>query len=260
MFDNFNNGNIQQKNDSVNTRGPQFKNSKGFEVATLVVGYWDDKVNLTLHPKLKNPSEKQVYDYETKIMVTLRVDKAAALLKSLEKVIDKAIEEKKEKSVGVTTGNNNMAVVSTIIKEDSLYVVLHVCRELNVETRIPNQRYSYTFIKDDQVVEDYDPSTGKFENIIEVQTEYECFIEMLREFIRINQVADVHSDKYFNKYYRDNIYSNVLKTGLKVGALDSGNHNSMFSNSFNPNGNKPQEDLNQNTTQQATLSDLQDIL
>lgn len=261
MFENFNNGNIQSKNDSVNSKGPQYKNSKGFEVATLVVGYWDDKINLTLHPKLKNPTEKQVYDYETKIMVTLKIDKATALLKAMEKIIDKAIEENVEKSVAVTTGNNNMAVVGTIIKENSLHVVLHVCRELNTETRIPAQRYSYTFIKEDQIIENFDPTTGKFDTILEVQTEYEMFKEMLREFIRINQAADNHADRYFNKYYRDNIYSNVLKIGLKLGALDSGNNNSQFTNEFNPNGNKPQDTLNAGfTSTQTKLSDLEDIL
>ena len=256
MFENYNNGNIEKKNDSVNTDGPQYKNSKGFEVATLKVRYWDDKVTLTLHPKLKNPTEKQVYDYETKISIALKVDKVTALLKSLEKIIDKAIEENKEKSVGVTTASNNMVVVSTVIKEDSLHVVLHVCRELNAETRIPNQRYSYTFIKDDQIIEDFDPTTGKFESVDEVQTEYECFKEMLREFIRVNQAADIHADKYLNKYYRDNLYSNVLKTGLKVGALDSGNSNSMFTNAFNPSGKPPEN----TPTQTTSLSDLQDIL
>lgn len=256
MFENYNSGNIEKKNDSVNTDGPQYKNSKGFEVATLKIRYWDDKVTLTLHPKLKNPTEKQVYDYETKISIALKVDKVAALLKSLEKIIDKAIEENKEKSVGITTASNNMVVVGTVIKEDSLHVVLHVCRELNAETRIPNQRYSYTFIKDDQIIEDFDPTTGKFESVSEVQTEYECFKEMLREFIRVNQAADVHADKYLNKYYRDNLYSNVLKTGLKVGALDSGNSNSMFTNAFNPSGKPPEN----TPTQTTSLSDLQDIL
>ena len=256
MFENYNNGNIEKKNDSVNTDGPQYKNSKGFEVATLKIRYWDDKVTLTLHPKLKNPTEKQVYDYETKISIALKVDKVAALLKSLEKIIDKAIEENKEKSVGITTASYNLVVVSTVINVDSLHVVLHVCRELNAETRIPNQRYSYTFIKDDQIIEDFDPTTGKFESVDEVQTEYECFKEMLREFIRVNQAADIHADKYLNKYYRDNLYSNVLKTGLKVGALDSGNSNSMFTNAFNPSGKPPE-----NTPAQTTsLSDLQDIL
>jgi len=256
MFENYNNGNIDKKNDSVNTDGPQYKNSKGFEVSTLKIRYWDDKLTLTIHPKLKTPTEKQVYDYETKISIALKVDKVEALLKSLEKIIDKAIDDKKEKSVGITTSSNNMVVVSTILKEESLHVVLHICRELNPDTRIPNQRYSYTFIKDDQVIEDFDPTTGKFENVCEVQTEYECFKGMLKEFVRINQVADNHADKYFNKYYRDNIYSNVLKTGLKIGALDSGNNNSMFTNSFNPTGKPPEN----NVTQTTSLSDLQDIL
>ena len=256
MFENYNNGNIDKKNDSVNTDGPQYKNSKGFEVSTLKIRYWDDKLTLTIHPKLKTPTEKQVYDYETKISIALKVDKVEALLKSLENILDKAIDDKNAKSVGITTSSNNMVVVSTILKEESLHVVLHICRELNPDTRIPNQRYSYTFIKDDQVIEDFDPTTGKFENVCEVQTEYECFKGMLKEFVRINQVADNHADKYFNKYYRDNIYSNVLKTGLKIGALDSGNNNSMFTNSFNPTGKPPEN----NVTQTTSLSDLQDIL
>ena len=148
-FETYNKGN-NQKNDSVNTRGIQMKNRFGVDASTLVVQYWDDKLNLMLHPQLANPTEKQVYDYEKKIMVTLRIDKAESLLRGMKMIINKAIEENREASVGITIPQSdkiNMVVVSTVMREGSLDVVLHLCRELNPETKIPKEQFSYTFYK-----------------------------------------------------------------------------------------------------------------
>ena len=128
MFENYNKNN--QKNESVNTRGIQMKNRLGFEASTLVVQYWDDKLNVMLHPQLKNPTEKQVYDYEQKIMVTLRVDKAQSLLKALELIIDKAVDEDKEASVAIVLGTStatNAIVIEAKKREGSLDIICHVC-------------------------------------------------------------------------------------------------------------------------------------
>lgn len=256
MFDNYNKNN--QKNDSVNTRGIQMKNRLGFEASTLVVQYWDDKLNVMLHPQLKNPTEKQVYDYEQKIMVTLRVDKAQSLLKALEKIIDKAIEEDKEASVAIVLGTStatNAIVIEAKKREGSMDIICHVCRELNPQTKLPQQRFSYTFIKDEEIIEGYNVQTGEIEDIKVYQSEYELFKEALREFMRISMQGDVHSDRYNDKFYRNSLMDKVTKIGNKVGALDSGN----FTGSYNKatfsttNFNKPE------TVQTTSLDDLNDI-
>jgi len=256
MFENYNKNN--QKNESVNTRGIQMKNRLGFEASTLVVQYWDDKLNIMLHPQLKNPTEKQVYDYEQKIMVTLRVDKAQSLLKALELIIDKAIEEDKEASVAIVLGTanaTNAIVIEAKKREGSLDVICHVCRDLNPQSKLPAQRFSYTFIKDEEVIEGYNVQTGEIEDIKIYQTEYELFKEALREFIRISMQGDVHSDRFNDKFYRNSLMDKVTKIGNKVGALDSGN----FTGSYNKatfstaNYNKPE------SVQTTSLDDLNDI-
>ena len=256
MFDNYNKNN--QKNDSVNTRGLQLKNRLGFEASTLVVQYWDDKLNIMLHPQLKNPTEKQVYDYEQKIMVTLRLDKAQSLLKALDLIIDKAIEEDKEASVALVlpiNSSTNMLVVEAKKREGSLDVLCHVCRELNPQTKLPGQRFSYTFIKDEEVIEGYNLQTGELNDIKIYQTEYELFKEALREFIRVSMQANVHSDRYHDKFYRNSLMDKVTKTGSKVGALDSGN----FTGSYNK-ATFSTTNYNKNENVQTTrLDDLNDI-
>ena len=256
MFDNYNKNN--QKNDSVNTRGLQLKNRLGFEASTLVVQYWDDKLNIMLHPQLKNPTEKQVYDYEQKIMVTLRLDKAQSLLKALDLIIDKAIEEDKEASVAIVlpiNSSTNMLVVEAKKREGSLDVLCHVCRELNPQTKLPGQRFSYTFIKDEEVIEGYNLQTGELNDIKIYQTEYELFKEALREFIRVSMQANVHSDRYHDKFYRNSLMDKVTKTGSKVGALDSGN----FTGSYNK-ATFSTTNYNKNENVQTTsLDDLNDI-
>jgi hypothetical protein len=256
MFDNYNKNN--QKNDSVNTRGLQLKNRLGFEASTLVVQYWDDKLNIMLHPQLKNPTEKQVYDYEQKIMVTLRLDKAQSLLKALDLIIDKAIEEDKEASVAIVlpiNSSTNMLVVEAKKREGSLDVLCHVCRELNPQTKLPGQRFSYTFIKDEEVIEGYNLQTGELNDIKVYQTEYELFKEALREFIRVSMQANVHSDRYHDKFYRNSLMDKVTKIGSKVGALDSGN----FTGSYNK-ATFSTTNYNKNENVQTTsLDDLNDI-
>jgi hypothetical protein len=256
MFDNYNKNN--QKNESVNTRGIQMKNRMGVEASTLVVQYWDDKLNIMLHPQLKNPTEKQVYDYEQKIMVTLRVDKAQSLLMALDKIIDKAIEEDKEASVAIVLGTSNMTnalVIETIKREGSLDVVCHVCRELNPQTKLPNQRFSYTFIKDEEVIEGYNIKTGEIEDIKVYQTEYELFKEALDEYVEVCMQGSVHADRYNDKFYRNSLMEKVTKIGNKVGALDSGN----FTGSYNKATFSTTNYNKQEPVQTTSLEDLNDI-
>lgn len=258
-FENYNKGN-NQKNDSVNTRGVQMKNRFGVDSSTLVVQYWDDKLNIMLHPQLKNPTERQVYDYEQRIMVTLRVDKAQSVLKAMELIIDKAIDEDKEASFGVILGGSNnttnMLVMSTMKREGSLDVVVHVCREVNPQTKLPAQRFSYTFIKDEEVVEGYNLQTGEVNDIKVIHSEYEVFKEALREYIRIMMQADVHSDRFNDKFYRNSLIDKVTKIGDKVGALDSGHH----TGSYNKSPFSTQDFSKKSESVQTTsLDDLKDI-
>lgn len=257
-WENYNKGN-NQKNDSVNTRGIQMKNRFGVDSSTLVVQYWDDKLNIMLHPQLKNPTEKQVYDYEQRIMVTLRVDKAQSLLKAMDVIIDKAIEEDKEASVGITLGSTsgtNMLVLSTVKREGTLDVVAYVCREINPTTKLPGQKFSYTFIKDEEVIEGYNPDTGSIEDIKVIHSEYEVFKEAIREYIRIMMQADVHANRYNDKFYRNSLIDKVTKIGDKVGALDSGHYTGSYNKSpfSTQDYNKKPE-----TVQTTSLDDLNDI-
>jgi len=256
MFDNYNKGN-NQKNDSVNTRGIQMKNQTGVEASTLAVQYWDDKLNIMLHPRLKNPTEKQVYDYEQRIMVTLRVDKAQSLLKALNLIIDKAIEEDKEASVGVILGTanaTNMLVVEAKKREGQMDIVVHVCREINPQTKLPGQRYSYTFIRDEEVIEGYNVQTGEIEDVKVFQSEYEVFKEALREYIKVSLQGSVHADRYNDKFYRNSLMEKVTKIGNKVGALDSGN----FTGSYNK-ATFATTNYNNQSAQTTSLEDLGDI-
>ena len=256
MFDNYNKGN-NQKNDSVNTRGIQMKNQTGVEASTLVVQYWDDKLNIMLHPRLKNPTEKQVYDYDQRIMVTLRVDKAQSLLKALNLIIDKAIEEDKEASVGVILGTanaTNMLVVEAKKREGQMDIIVHVCREINPQTKLPGQRYSYTFIRDEEVIEGYNVQTGEIDDVKVFQSEYEVFKEALREYIKVSLQGSVHADRYNDKFYRNSLMEKVTKIGNKVGALDSGN----FTGSYNK-ATFATTNYNNQSAQTTSLEDLGDI-
>ena len=191
-------------------------------------------------------------------MVTLRVDKAQSLLMALDKIIDKAIEEDKEASVAIVLGTSNMTnalVIETIKREGSLDVVCHVCRELNPQTKLPNQRFSYTFIKDEEVIEGYNIKTGEIEDIKVYQTEYELFKEALDEYVEVCMQGSVHADRYNDKFYRNSLMEKVTKIGNKVGALDSGN----FTGSYNKATFSTTNYNKQEPMQTTSLEDLNDI-
>lgn len=230
-FANYSTGNTK-RDDSVNTRGLQMKNKNGIvNGSTLLCDFWNERLNITMHPVLKNPTEKQVYDYEQRIQLTLTVDKAMGLLKAIDTKIDNALQTGEETSVAVTSGADNMLVVSTVKFQDSMYVVLTICRELNPETRLPGQRFTYTFLKDDEVVLGFDPEKGNFEGVMEVQTEYELFKKVLEEFCGMRTNASNHGDRFNDRFYRTSLVSRVSKIGEKLGVLDSGNGNGSYNKS-----------------------------
>jgi hypothetical protein len=71
------------------------------------------------------------------------------------------------------------------------------------------------------------------------------------------QQADVHSDRYNDRFYRNSLMDKVTKIGGKVGALDSGN----FASSYNKATFSTTDYNNQNNApvQTTSLDDLNDI-
>jgi hypothetical protein len=191
-------------------------------------------------------------------MVTLRLDKAVSLLRALELIIDKAIEEDKEASVAIVlpkSSSTDMLVVEAKKREGSMEVVCHVCRDLNPQTKLPGQRFSYTFIKDEEVIEGYNLQTGEINDIKVYHTEFELFKEALREYIKVSMQGSVHADRYNDKFYRNSLMEKVTKIGNKVGALDSGN----FTGSYNKATFSTTNYNKQESVQTTSLDDLNDI-
>ena len=96
--------------------------------------------------------------------------------------------------------------------------------------------------------------TGEIEDVRAYQSEYEVFKEALREYIRIMMQADVHSDRFNDKFYRNSLMDKVTKIGSKVGALDSGN----FTGSYNK-ATFATTNYNNQSAQTTSLEDLGDI-
>ena len=70
------------------------------------------------------------------------------------------------------------------------------------------------------------------------------------------QQADVHSDRYNDRFYRNSLIDKVTKIGDKVGALDSGHYTGSYNKSpFSSGFSKPDSQ----PAQTSTLDDLKDI-
>jgi hypothetical protein len=205
---------------SVNTRGYAFMNREGFEPSAMTVGFWDDKMTITINPALE-PSKQtndRFYDYEKSVKTSLTLEKVMSLMYKISKEIIPAIESDTDKSIGVAVGNDGMIAVGTGKSiTGSIRPFLALFKGINPDTKKAELSIYYEFRTIDSI-DDYDPATGKYTLGTKVYSELLLFIEILKSTIIGMSNAGTHSDRYVNKFVNDRLYDAVVSIGEKVGA------------------------------------------
>jgi hypothetical protein len=101
--------------DNINTSGIQFSNKDGFVSSALVLGYWNDKLSIKLHPALEasKQTENNTFDYERATITSLTVEKMQTLLNGIEDFIFPAITAGEEKNISVIVNLSSLVTIGT---------------------------------------------------------------------------------------------------------------------------------------------------
>jgi hypothetical protein len=220
--DSQNNSKDKNYNDDINTRGITMYNKEGFDPSCMEIGYWNSNfVTLTISPAL--PADKQskskVYDYDAKVKATFSPQVAEMIAFSMEKLIPE-IEAGNARSIGIQFGasGDNMIVVGTgVDKTNSVRPYIAICKGIDASTRRPELAIFYEFNKG-TIIDNYNAETGKYEGVSNIHSEYNMFINILRDVAKALSNADVHAFRCVQRAYNTKLMDSVVAIGNKVGA------------------------------------------
>lgn len=225
MFNKQNNG-TDKDAVNVNTRGIQFYNKESEEPSTLVLGFWNERLSLKIHPAKPNTKAETstTYDYDNGLATALNDEKSYMLMKGIEDIIIPSLKDGVSKTVGVVV--NNSSVIAVGSGDDGKTPFISIYRELDPDTYKPKDSMTYYFRKSD-FLKDYAATSGEF-NITEMNdVELSLFVEFLKSYISGNSNATLHTVRFADKYFRDKIMNNFVDIGNKVG-VDLSSTNSKF--------------------------------
>jgi len=211
--------NTKDSKPSVNTNGIQFSNKDGFEASTLVLGYWNDKLSIKMHPALEKSkqTEKQVFDYDHSVMTSLTVEKMQTLLDGIEEYILPALISGIDKSVSVIVGSDSLVTIGTglsLAGRIAPYLAIH--KSLQEGTRKPESSIYYEF-KSSPIVLDYEAVSGSCEQSVDKFAEFKAFLNCVKFAIATLMNAGVHVLRHSDKYYRDKLLADITAIANKLG-------------------------------------------
>ena len=174
--------------------------------------------SLRINPALPTDkqSKDQLYDYDKFVATSLNMEKVMLLLYKIKKDIIPAINENKEKNIGISIAGDSLVTVGTgkaITKSIRPYIAIH--KGLNPETKKAEQSIYYEF-KKTMTVDDYNPETGEYNVEDNIGAEFMLFIELLKSFIQ-NSNFNSHVNRFNNRYSNDKMINTVNSIAEKVG-------------------------------------------
>lgn len=230
-----NKGNNKDKKDfGVNTRGMQLKNKNGLDPSTVIFGFWNDMFTVKIHPALskEKQTQEQIYDYEHALQTAISIDKVKTLYDNF-KLIEDAIENQTQCTVGVTIGTNSVFVISTG-PEGAIRPFIAIYKELDPDTNQAGQGIRYEF-NIHTFTTGYNPETGKIYSTEPVSSELGLFKEMLNSTISALSNANTHSwrnvQNFFNTKQMDTVSALAEKMGVDTnrGGYSKTSNSSAFS-------------------------------
>jgi len=250
-------------NKSINTRIYQFKNKDGFEPSTLQITGWNEMCAFRINPTLppEKQSKEQIFDYDKFVSTSLNLEKIILLIYKINNDIIPAIENGKEKNVGISVGGDSLITVGTgkaITGEIRPYLAIH--KALNQETKKPEQSIYYEFRKS-MTIDDYDANSGSYTVTEGYHSEFKLFVELLKSFVK-NSNAVHHVNRYGNRFITDKMMNTINSIASKVGADTGSKYNGLYrKNVFgNTSNSEYTSDYNESTNNLEELGDLNDLM
>lgn len=239
MFNKQNNG-TDKDAVNVNTRGVQFYNKESEEPSTLVLGFWNERLSLKIHPAKPDTKTESstTYDYDNGLATALNDEKAYMLMRGIEETILPSLKEGVSKTIGVVV--NGSSVVAVGSGHDGKTPFVSIYREVDPTTYKPKDSMTYYFRKSD-FLKDYTATSGEF-NITELNdVEISLFLEFMKSYVAGNSNSVLHTVRFADKYFRDKLMNNFVEIGNKVGVDLSSASNKFKANKSSGNiftGNK----------------------
>lgn len=207
--------------DNINTRGFQLYNADGFDPSTLVVGYWNNFINLKIHPAKEKSqrTDTSIYDYSKSISIVLSETAVYQLAHLIKSKIIPAIEAGKELTLTIMSGTNNGVIISSgvAIGGDTPKPYLAIVKGIDASTRIPESIIAYEFSQA-PYLEGYSGKTeDKFVKHYEL-SELQFFANAMERASMDYIGSSVHIDKYSRRRFDSEFFKlmKALSANLNV--------------------------------------------
>lgn len=230
--------NSNNERQSVNTRGASYKNGMCKFPMALEVGYSDDLISLTFTPPLPDQDRvkgQRLFDYKNQIKTGMSRSKAHLLYMAYEEYFIPALKKNEGKFVGVRIASGKHVIgIDTgvdLFKDGTCHPCIILIRNVD-ESGVSNDVLLYEFNKEDVLI-DYNPSTGKIAETAAIGAEFDEFMKNLEVFRAASSKAYVHANRQVNNRYRSMISDNIKSMMQKMGLQSSSG------NSYTGGGNNP---------------------
>lgn len=224
---NNNNGNNNNTNNGgyqapkVNTSGFEFRNyDSTLQVSGFDQKFYNDSMSVEFFPELPAnlQTDKKKLDYKNSLSTLVVPEKAMALYLAYKTKLLAAIEAGEEYSASVIIANVNALRISTGVEDTGeVRPYIQLIKGIDPDTTIAEVEIKYEF-KPTHLIDNYNPTTGKFSGKTTRFAELDLVMENMKEFVLAIGNAQVHASRVVNRYFNDRISGNIEKIGEKVGA------------------------------------------
>lgn len=229
MATNYGQNNTSNSEISITSRGIVIYSDdlKSMETpCCLELGWWNNMVSVNFHPAIKEGSEGKgkVYDYEKSIITSLPSGKIFALNTGIKNVILPALQEGKDKNIGVQVGTDGLFIVG--VKNGKPYTALY--KGIDNNTKKPANKIIFEF-PNGSLIEDYDSDNGSYDVMTTSESDFESFVSFLStaKMVLTNGFSHMvkNNDKYFSRRFNSTINNIANKTGAESLIGESGGSN-----------------------------------
>lgn len=221
------NNNSRDNNISINTNGVQLYNRDGFVPSALTIGYWNDVLNIRINPKLENPTETKVFDYEKYISCILPVERIGELINAINKEIVPAMKEGRNKIISIQVAGDSLLSVGTNVATGSpLRPFIAIYKGIDVNTKKPESYLLYEF-KSSTIIEDYDADKGSYTVSQPDHVELNTFIKILNAAFDGLTKATAHTINTENRF-RNAAQMKVMNALAEKSGIETGYGNTSY--------------------------------
>lgn len=206
---------------STNTRGVQFMNSEdSVHQSTMQIGWWDTFLTIAISPAYESDKREdgKVFNYNVVINTALSLEKLCTLEYLIENEIKPAMDNNEEIRRGVSIAGNSLLVIGTRAGETKAIPYLAMFKNIDGETKRPENMIGYTFRQSIQIIDDYNEETGSFTSHNIDGTEFELFTKIIKNAQEQLTMGSAHAIRYTDRFFNSNLKDTVVGIANKVGS------------------------------------------